>query len=167
MFRGFEGSLVICLLALISSLLIHAAADNGNQTGTRWAILVAGSSGYKNYRHQADVCHAYQILRRGGLEEKNIVVFMYDDIASNVHNPHPGVIINSPLSQDVYAGVPKDYTSSHATVANFLAVLLGDKSKVHGGSGKIVDSGPNDHVFIYYSDHGGPGVLGLEPFHPL
>ena len=24
-----------------------------------------------------------------------------------------------------------------------------------------MDSGPNDHIFIYYSDHGGPGVLGM------
>jgi hypothetical protein len=31
---------------------------------------------------------------------------------------------------------------------------------VTGGSGKVVDSGPNDHIFVFYSDHGGPGVLG-------
>lgn len=39
-------------------------------------------------------------------------------------------------------------------------MLLGDKSAVKGGSGKIVDSKPNDRIFLYYSDHGGPGVLG-------
>ncbi|GMH22761.1 hypothetical protein Nepgr_024604 [Nepenthes gracilis] len=41
-------------------------ASEDDQVGTRWAVLVAGSSGYGNYRHQADVCHAYQILKRGG-----------------------------------------------------------------------------------------------------
>lgn len=46
------------------------------------------------------------------------------------------------------------------TVNNLLAVLLGDKKTLKGGSGKVVNSGPNDHIFIYYSDHGGPGVLG-------
>lgn len=30
-----------------------------------------------------------------------------------------------------------------------------------GGSGKVVDSKPNDRIFLYYSDHGGPGVLGM------
>ncbi|XLT43394.1 hypothetical protein HN873_035998, partial [Arachis hypogaea] len=75
--------------------------------GTRWAVLVAGSSGYGNYRHQADVCHAYQLLIKGGLKEENIVVFMYDDIANNDLNPRPGIIINHPHGQDVYAGVPK------------------------------------------------------------
>lgn len=110
---------------------------------------------------QADVCHAYQIMKKGGLKDENIVVFMYDDIANNPDNPRPGVIINHPNGGDVYAGVPKDYTGKDVNVKNFLAVLLGDKSAVTGGSGKVVDSGPDDHIFVYYSDHGGPGVLGM------
>lgn len=56
---------------------------------------------------QADVCHAYQVLKRGGLKDENIIVFMYDDIAYNEENPRPGVIINSPNGDDVYKGVPK------------------------------------------------------------
>ncbi|KAB1217056.1 Vacuolar-processing enzyme [Morella rubra] len=131
------------------------------ELGTRWAVLVAGSSGYGNYRHQADVCHAYQLLRKGGLKEENIVVFMYDDIASHPLNPRPGIIINHPQGDDIYAGVPKDYTGEHVTAENLYAVLLGNKSAVKGGSGKVLDSKPNDRIFLYYSDHGGPGVLGM------
>ena len=56
---------------------------------------------------QADVCHAYQLLRKGGVREENIVVFMYDDIADSEFNPRPGVIINHPHGPDVYSGVPK------------------------------------------------------------
>ncbi|CAN1333303.1 Vacuolar-processing enzyme beta-isozyme [Linum perenne] len=132
-----------------------------DEIGTRWAVLVAGSKGYGNYRHQADVCHAYQILRKGGLKEENIIVFMYDDIANNELNPRPGVIINHPQGDDVYAGVPKDYTGEAVTAENLYAVIMGDKKAVKGGSGKVVDSKPNDHIFVYYSDHGGPGVLGM------
>jgi legumain len=56
----------------------------------------------------------------------------------------------------------QDYTGKDVNVKNFLAVLLGDKSGLTGGgSGKVVASGPDDHVFVYYSDHGGPGVLGM------
>ncbi|CAK7355794.1 unnamed protein product [Dovyalis caffra] len=135
--------------------------DDGKEIGTRWAVLVAGSSGYGNYRHQADVCHAYQLLRKGGIKEENIVVFMNDDIAKHELNPRPGVIINHPQGDDVYAGVPKDYTGEQVTAKNLYAVLIGDKSAVKGGSGKVVDSKPNDRIFLYYSDHGGPGVLGM------
>jgi legumain len=55
---------------------------------------------------QADVCHAYQLLRKCGLKEENIVVFMYNDIATHTLNPRPGVIIIHPQGDDVYAGVP-------------------------------------------------------------
>jgi legumain len=115
---------------------------------------------------------------------------MYDDIAYNSENPRRGVIINSPQGEDVYKGVPKvfffkkkkslgsyvdmnfvesshvvvlfwqDYTGEDVTVGNFFAAILGNKTALTGGSGKVVDSGPNDHIFIYYTDHGGPGVLG-------
>lgn len=58
----------------------------------------------------------------------------------------------------------QDYTGADVTVANFLAVLKGDAAAVKGGSGKVIASGPKDHVFVYYSDHGGPGILGMpEP----
>lgn len=43
-------------------------------------------------------------------------------------------------------------------------MILGDKTSVKGGSGKVVDSKPNDRIFIYYSDHGGPGILGEFKF---
>ncbi|CAN6539706.1 unnamed protein product [Malus baccata var. baccata] len=134
--------------------------DDGT-VGTRWAVLIAGSNGYWNYRHQADICHAYQLLKKGGLKDENIVVFMYDDIAYNEENPRQGVIINSPHGSDVYEGVPKDYTGEDVTVNNFFAAILGNKTALTGGSGKVVDSGPNDHIFIYYTDHGGPGILGM------
>ncbi|CAB4274626.1 unnamed protein product [Prunus armeniaca] len=54
--------------------------------------------------------HAHQILKKGGLKDENIIVFMYDDIAFDKQNPRPGVIINRPNGTDVYNGVPKDYT---------------------------------------------------------
>ncbi|XP_073129424.1 LOW QUALITY PROTEIN: vacuolar-processing enzyme-like [Henckelia pumila] len=151
-------------IRLPSEARVFFGGAEDDSVGTRWAVLLAGSSGYWNYRHQADVCHAYQILKKGGLKDENIVVFMYDDIAFNVENPRPGVIINSPHGEDVYKGVPKDYVGDEVTVDNFFAVLLGNKSAVRGGSGKVVDSGPNDHIFIFYSDHGGAGVLGMPTF---
>ncbi|KAK9928085.1 hypothetical protein M0R45_025239 [Rubus argutus] len=142
--------------------IIHVGGGSSTgPSGTKWAVLVAGSMGYGNYRHQADVCHAYQILKTRGLKDENIIVFMYDDIAYDPENPRPGVIINKPDGPDVYHGVPKDYTGENVTAANLYAVILGDKSNLSGGSGKVLNSGPNDSVFIYYTDHGGPGIIGM------
>jgi len=39
-----------------ASRFFQAPAADQNQEGTRWALLIAGSNGYWNYRHQ--VIHA-------------------------------------------------------------------------------------------------------------
>ncbi|KAL3248927.1 hypothetical protein MRX96_056260 [Rhipicephalus microplus] len=122
-----------------------------------WALLVAGSKGYRNYRHQADICHAYHVLHKHGVPDERIVVMIYDDITKAQENPTPGVIINHPNGTDVYRDVPKDYTGDLVTAKNFISILQG--KKVKGGSGKVISSGPKDHVFLYFAGHGAPGLL--------
>jgi len=126
------------------------------------AILVAGSNSYFNYRHQADVCHAYQLLHENGIPDESIIVMMYDDIAESEDNPDKGVLINRPGGPNVYANVKKDYTGKDVNKKVFFDVLLGNKEGVNGiGSGRVLESGPNDHVFVNFVDHGGPGILCL------
>jgi len=137
--------------------------------GTIWAVLVAGSNGWGNYRHQADVCHAYQILHAHGIPDDHIIVMMMDDIANNTMNPTPGTIINRPNGTDVYHGVPKDYIGAAVTPENFLQIITGNATGLGKvGSGKVLKSGPNDHVFINLVDHGAPGIFGFpfQPYHP-
>lgn len=138
--------------------------DNEVRKGHVWALVVAGSAGYGNYRHQADVAHSYHVLRRGGVLEEHIVVMMYDDIANNPLNPHPGTIRNHPQGPDLYQGLRKDYTGDEVNAHNFLAVLKGDVSSVAKGpnaSGRVIQATSNDRVFLFYSDHGAPGLLGM------
>lgn len=52
------------------------------------------------------------------------------------------------------------------TAANFYAVLLANSSGLTGGSGKVVASKPGDKIFVYFTDHGGPGLL-CKRFHNL
>jgi legumain len=142
------------LLALCFAIAL-AAPEN------HWAVLVAGSDGYGNYRHQADVLHAFQIMKRNGIPESNIVVMAYDDIAGNRRNPFPGQVFNKPGSPgvDVYAGATIDYKGRDVSPSNFLNVLSGNAAGVQGGNGKVLHSGPNDHIFIFFSDHGSGGLI--------
>lgn len=150
-------------VTVLLSLALGAAAipvDDPEDGGKHWAVIVAGSNGWYNYRHQADACHAYQIVHRNGIPDEQVIVMMYDDIADSENNPTPGIVINRPNGSDVYAGVPKDYTGEDVTPQNFLAVLRGDAEAVKGvGSGKVLRSGPRDHVFVYFTDHGAAGIL--------
>nr|QPP18928.1 legumain [Dermanyssus gallinae] len=147
-----------CILLGISAR--GAAEDDGQSQPRIWALLVAGSKYYINYRHQADICHAYQVLHRHGVPDERIVVMMYDDIAHSDSNPSPGVLINHPNGSNVYEGVIKDYTGDEVSPQNFLKVLRGDKEAMHGiGSGKVIDSKPEDRIFVYFADHGAPNLI--------
>ncbi|XP_028855855.1 legumain [Denticeps clupeoides] len=149
-------------LAFLSLVLaVTALPMPKSDHGKNWVLIVAGSNGWYNYRHQADACHAYQIVHSNGIPDEQIVVMMYDDLAQNEDNPTPGVIINRPNGTDVYHGVVKDYTGEDVTPENFLAVLKGDAASVKGGTGKVLKSGPDDHVFVYFTDHGAPGILAF------
>ncbi|XP_019953480.2 legumain [Paralichthys olivaceus] len=150
-------------LGLVSAVHFQLQRQQQQQKGAgkHWVVIVAGSNGWYNYRHQADACHAYQIVHNNGIPDEQIVVMMYDDLAQNEENPTPGIVINRPNGTDVYKGVPKDYTGDAVTPENFLAVLRGDASKTTGGSGKVLKSGPDDHVFVYFTDHGAPGIVAF------
>lgn len=149
-------SIFITIISLMRILLFILIVTIAYADGANWAVLVAGSNTYYNYRHQADVCHAYQIIHENNIPDSNIIVMMYDDIAHNSMNPYKGIIINQPGGPNVYKGVPKDYTRNHVNPKNFMAVLKGNQS---AASGRVLQSGPDDNVFIYFTDHGGPGLI--------
>lgn len=124
--------------------------------GKNWAVLVAGSNGWGNYRHQADVCHAFHILHDiGKIPAEQIVVMMADDIANNDENPFPGNIINIPNGPNVYPGVNKNVTGEDVTAKNFLRVL------------HELPSTSEDNVFIYFTDHGAKGLVAMPFGDPL
>ena len=111
------------LLASVSAMSDH------------WAVLIASSNTYQNYRHQADVCHAYQILIANHFLPENIIVIAYDDVAYDKSNPYPGQLFNKPTKRgvkgfDVYKGCKIDYAGKYVTPQTFVKVLTGNESSV-------------------------------------
>ncbi|GMT12061.1 hypothetical protein PFISCL1PPCAC_3358, partial [Pristionchus fissidentatus] len=159
--------LSIGLLATVAAGSIYsrfgsASSEGGEEPdGELWALLAAGSNGWYNYRHQADVAHAYHVLKGHGVPESNIIVMMYDDIANNKDNKYKGKIFNSPNWVDYYEGLKIDYRGEDVTPENFLNVLKGNASGVRGGNGRVIESGPDDRLFIYFTDHGAPGMISF------
>ena len=131
------------------SLLISAGFS------ARWAVLLAGSRGYNNYRHQADVFHIYSILTSRGFDKKHIITIAFDDIVDHEMNPFKGKIFSTADHHNVYPGSDSiDYKGTNATAENFLRVLLGDTRY-----GRALETTKDDDIFIYYNDHGAPGLL--------
>ncbi|CAH1731446.1 unnamed protein product [Aphis gossypii] len=158
-------------LAVLALFAVGSFAGNNNQNptkendlyeGKKWVVLVAGSKGWSNYRHQADICHAYQLIKSNGIPEENIITMMVDDIAYNIRNPTPGEIINKPKGPNVYQGVVIDYKGADVNKSNFLKIITGDQEAMQSiGTGKVVKSGKNDKIFINFVDHGTTGILGF------
>eukprot|EP01065_Artemidia_motanka_P023085 TRINITY_DN274_c0_g1_i2.p2 TRINITY_DN274_c0_g1~~TRINITY_DN274_c0_g1_i2.p2 ORF type:complete len:450 (+),score=187.27 TRINITY_DN274_c0_g1_i2:70-1350(+) len=148
--------------ALVSAALFATTAKAAD-----YAVLAATSKSYANYRHQADIAHAYQVLTKGGVPAENIITFMYDDVANNRENPFPGKLFNQPTAAgvpgvDVYGGVKIDYRKRDVTSKNFLSVLTGDAAAMQGkGTGRVLTSGKNDRVFVNVVDHGAPGMVAF------
>jgi legumain len=147
-------------------LLEKALAKQNAKTNAQhtWVVLAAGSTSYSNYRHQASVCHAYQIAHKFGVPDERIIVFMADDIANSSSNPFPGEVYNyfyikGGNNVNVYKGVPHDYTGENATADNLLAVLTGMTPS--SGSGKTLQTTEEDNVFFYYDDHGNSDIIAM------
>ena len=115
-----------------------------------WAVFVAESEGYSNYRHQADIFHAYQILIKKGIDPNHIIVFAKDDVVHSRFNPFLGKIFNKPDGYDVYEGVKIDYKGDDVIPKNFIKVLTGNKEGMKGiGTEKVLESTEKDNVFIF------------------
>jgi legumain len=136
----------------------------GAVSAADWAVIVAGSSGYDNYRHQADACHAYQVVHKFGIPDERVIMMYENDIAMSLQNPYKGKIFNKPTEKgtpgvDVYAGCPKHYTGKNVTVEKFIAVLTGDETVAKGLP--VLKSTADDRVFVNFVDHGATGIIAF------
>ncbi|XP_005099519.1 legumain [Aplysia californica] len=151
--------LSLALLAVVSVVSV--------ESGKNWVLIVAGAKGYDNYASQSCTCHAYHTMRNNSIPPENIVHMSYDDVAHSRYNPIQGNLVNVPGGPNLYPGCEMDYRKDEVTPEVFLKVLTGDKEgvkKLIGRDGKVIASGPDDHVFVYMIDHGGPGVFFFPSF---
>lgn len=121
-----------------------------------WALLVASSKGWSNYRHQADVLAIYQQLKLAGYPDDHIILIAEDDIANNVANPNKGVMQVSLGGANVYENVKIDYRMSSLEAKDILAILNGEKSE---RLPVVIESSENDNIFVFWSGHGTPGAI--------
>jgi len=155
----------VIALAVVISQRIYASVMTPLHR-ENWAVLIAGSNGYYNYRHQADVAHAYQILKQGGFPNERIITLMYNDVINAADNPFPGQLFNEPGGEDVWGDMVVDYQGDNVTAETFLNVLTGKRSGATV-NGKVLESGCDDNVFVYYSDHGATKLVCMPQGSPL
>ena len=126
----------------------------------QYAVLVQGSEGYINYRHQADVLSVYQALRRGGFPDDHIILIIDRDMSSSHANPQPGTVRTSPDGPDLlggttvgsgFAAAEIDYDSRDLTARDIANILKGNQTST---TPVVLPQGEGHNVLFYWSGHG-------------
>ena len=147
-------------LFFFAALLSIAMAD-------KWALFVSGNNGYYNYCITSTICRGYDILHDAGVAEDHMVYLGFNDVFDSPSNPFPGSIFTDQDPEgpgiDYAPGCRPhiDYPDKMVSAELFMATLSGDKEEVTKLTGvenpKVIESGPEDTIFVYYMDHGAIG----------
>lgn len=123
----------------------------------RWALLVAGSKGWSNYRFQADVFAMYHILKKAGYADDHIVLIMEDDLANSTDNKYDrGAVRTSETGANLYAPEAIDYKLTSLSPSDIGDILQGKSSE---RLPQVIKAEPEDNIFVFWSSHGSPGSL--------
>lgn len=133
-----------------SSILIEYPPIKGN-----FALLIATSESWLNYRHQADILSIYKKLKSFGMDDDHIVLIIEDNLAKNPMNPKPGTVIDYE-GNSIYEDVKVDYRVSKLLPDDLLCILTGKKSeRLHS----VIKSDSTQNIFVFWSGHGMPDWL--------
>lgn len=122
----------------------------------RWALLIAASKGWENYRFQADVFAMRQILKKYGYADDHIVLICEDDLAYNSLNPEQGVLRVHETGENLYDASAIDYKLSDLTPEDIGDILQGNQSE---RLPHVLGADDDDNVFVFWSGHGMMGSM--------
>ncbi|XP_008593180.1 PREDICTED: legumain [Galeopterus variegatus] len=134
---------MIWKVATLLSLVLGTAAvfvDDPEDGGKHWVVIVAGSNGWFNYRHQAF----------GEIYLESVRAWDEAQLPKNYTIRLTPVILKLLLNFLIRATFQRNESRRRNRK------LLTSDSHPHLLS---LGSGPKDHVFVYFTDHGSTGIL--------
>ena len=117
----------------------------------QYAVLVQGSNGWENYRHEADVLSIYQMLKANGYDDDHIILITADDCANAPENTDKGAVRTAPGGKNLREGAVIDYRNADLTPQDICHILLGNKTD-RTPIVLPVDAGQN--ILLFWSGHG-------------
>ncbi|MDE7108581.1 MAG: ABC transporter substrate-binding protein, partial [Muribaculaceae bacterium] len=120
------------------------------------ALIVAASTGWSNYRHQADALAMYQLLKEHGYTDDDIILIVADDIAEHSNNPEKGVIRVKHGGENVYADAKIDYRLKDLGPHDFCNILAGKPTEK---TPTVIEGNEGTNLLLFWSGHGTPGAF--------
>jgi glycosylphosphatidylinositol transamidase (GPIT) subunit GPI8 len=117
----------------------------------QYAVLVQGSNGWSNYRHEADVLSIYQMLKAKGYSDDHIILVSADDCANASENIDKGAVRTDPNGKNLREGAVIDYRNADLTPQDICNILKGvktDKTPV------VLPADAGQNVLFFWSGHG-------------
>ena len=118
---------------------------------SQYAVLVQGSNGWSNYRHEADVLSIYQMLKANGYDDDHIILVCADDCANASKNKDAGAVRTDPSGKNLRQGAVIDYHNADLTPQDICNILKGvktDKTPV------VLPADAGQNVLLFWSGHG-------------
>ena len=118
---------------------------------SQYAVLVQGSNGWSNYRHEADVLSIYQMLKANGYDDDHIILVSADDCANASKNKDAGAVRTDPSGKNLRQGAVIDYHNADLTPQDICNILKGvktDKTPV------VLPADAGQNVLLFWSGHG-------------
>jgi glycosylphosphatidylinositol transamidase (GPIT) subunit GPI8 len=117
----------------------------------QYAVLVQGSNGWGNYRHEADVLSIYQLLKANGYSDDHIILITADDCANASENTDKGAVRTDPDGKNLREGAVIDYRNADLTPQDICNILLGNKTDK---TPVVLPADAGQNVLLFWSGHG-------------
>ena len=117
----------------------------------QYAVLVQGSHGWNNYRHQADVLSMYQLLRKNGYDDDHIILIIDKALATDSKNPEVGIIRAADDGPDLLENAVIDYDNATLNPKDISNILLDNQTST---TPVVLPKDAGQNVLLFWSGHG-------------
>jgi glycosylphosphatidylinositol transamidase (GPIT) subunit GPI8 len=122
----------------------------------QYAVLVQGSNGWENYRHEADVLSIYQMLKANGYPDDHIILISADYCANAPENKDKGAVRTDPDGKNLREGAVIDYLNADLTPQDICNILKGVKTD---RTPVVLPADSCQNVLLFWSGHGHSSVM--------
>lgn len=120
-----------------------------------YALLVATTRSWGEYRHESGVYSMYHMLKNFGYDDDHIILIAEKSIVTSIHNPVKGTWVDYNKEQ-INDSLNADYKISELEPQDILKILTGQKSE---RLPHVIQSDSAQNIFVFWSGHGERGSL--------